>query len=98
MYMESSTVRKSAGKVKVWMLMDFVEVQQSSFGPFRSDKYQEEFDCKGGMHRSLYISFRDGSMGSGNVVWEQNAGAQAEWRPVVPDTANYDVMQKICGR
>ena len=85
-YVDTSTVRKSDNKVKMWDLMDFETAQKiTNKGTnilFMSSKTLSEYDCKKKKQRQLYLSLYTQNLGKGEVVMADNN--PTKWA-VIPD-------------
>jgi hypothetical protein len=94
-YVDYNTIQKSGNKVKVWTLKDFKTVQEANGVKYSSFKIQEEFNCDGGLNRSLMHHAFSGSMGNGEIV--NSYDNIDEWRPVKPRSIGELQSKAVCG-
>ena len=95
-YYDSTTIRENGDKVKMWELIDYNSVQETSGGKsYLSVIGQSEFDCKEEQIRSLNFIEYSGNMGNGDLVYSYSD--PAKWEPVVPRSIGEKVWKFACG-
>lgn len=95
-YADPATILKTGNMVKMWDLADFKSVQARPYGtPYRSQKAQQEYDCKEQRTRIIDLLRYAENMGTGDVA---NTDSDPEkWEPVRPGTANAPLWDFACG-
>lgn len=82
---------------KMWALNDFNVVQRiDGREPFKSEKVEYEYDCKGQQARLLYFTSHTESMAEGEVV-DFNV-VPSDWAPVTPKTGQEELWKIACGK
>jgi hypothetical protein len=82
---------------KMWALNDFNTIQRiGEREPFKSEKIEYEYDCKGQEARMLYFTSHTESMAEGSVV-DFNV-VPTEWAPVTPNTGQEELWKIACGK
>ena len=80
-YANPFSIRKVAGKAKIWELFDFKsEKEQDGKHKYLSVKLYAEYDCKENQFRTLSISYHPKSMGDGDQVFADTKAQK--WEPV----------------
>lgn len=96
-YVNPSTIRKAAKKVKMWVLNDYVTpISLLENSSHLSIKSQDEYDCKDEMHRTLASYFFTGHMGTGEMIY--SLVEPADWAPVIPDSVGEHNWAIACGK
>ena len=95
-YLDFSTIRKSGDKVKMWSLFDYNSMQEIEGVKFQSQKMQIEFDCKEEQSRNLYIILLSENMGSGKVVY--NNDAPYTFSPISPGSISETMWKIACDK
>ena len=95
MYAETSTIRRSGDMVKMWSVSDYKEVRTQGRYSVRSQKSQQEFDCKEERVRTLFWAWFSENMGAGEHV-HSNANPDP-WIPIGPGTFD-EILWKIACR
>lgn len=84
MYADTGNIIKSGNVFRMWTLTDSMSTFTTTSGErFRSMKLQQEYDCKKGLARPLYISAHSANMGEGKVVFSKSSNEK--WHPIPPD-------------
>ena len=96
-YVDTSTIRKSGDKAKMWHLMDFKTSKELQGDPYLSSKSQSEYDCKDERERTLYFTQHSGQMSDGNVVYS-SSGTPSNWTPVSPGSIGESLWKVACGK
>ena len=96
LYVDSATIRKKGGIVKMWSLLNLNKSDTLGGQPYRSIKTQNEFDCEEELNRMLYNSYHPGNMGDGKAfAINSNLG---EMVPVPPNSGNLILWKIACGK
>jgi len=97
LYIDPAIRWSETGTSKMWALNDFNVIQRvGEREPFKSEKVEYEYDCKGQKSRLLYFTSHSESMAEGDVV-DFNV-VPAEWAPVTPNTGQEELWKIACGK
>ena len=91
LFYNRSTIKKSNGKVKLWLLIDYPTPQVNSA---KSIKYHREFDCKNDTVETLFITAFKGNMGVGDLIISGKSGDGVT--PIIPDSTDAILKNIIC--
>ena len=96
-YVDRTTIRKSGGKVKMWVLINYKSAQKDppDLKSYLSSKGQVECDCKGEHIRTLAISFYSRRSGGGAVVY--STSDPDEWQRISADSIGETLWKVACG-
>jgi hypothetical protein len=83
LYVDSDTIRREGGLVKLWHLIDAKTMQTEADISYLSMKGQTEYDCIKERSRLLTIMFFSGKMGNGKVLF--SSSDERTWVPVNPE-------------
>jgi hypothetical protein len=96
-YVDTTTIRKTGYKTRMWDLIDFETAQKiSNKGAdilFRSSKTQSEYDCKKKQQRQLYMSLYTENLGKGEVVLTDNN--PTKWEPIPAGGSAAEALWKL---
>ncbi|MEF8770994.1 surface-adhesin E family protein [Candidatus Accumulibacter contiguus] len=104
-YADFSTIRRNGDKAKIWSLwstnlpqyiFDNNNRPVSGSGPFKSMKFQREFDCKEETSRVLFLQFKSGSMGDGESFGDITS--EEKWMPASPGSIVSTLLNIACGK
>jgi len=97
LYIDPGIRWTDSNTTKMWALNDFNTIQRvGEREPFKSEKVEYEYDCKGGQARMLYFTSHTESMAEGEVV-DFNV-VPADWAPVAPQTGQEELWKIACGK
>ena len=99
-YVDRVTIQRSGNFVKIWDLSDFKTVQKSAFAvgnSYFSSKTQREFDCKEKRFRALVLTWFDGQMGNGKVVYSSSE-TNVKWSPIESGSIGEAMFMIACGK
>jgi hypothetical protein len=93
-YIDLQQMRRTGGRVKMWNLHDYSEIQIQPGRPHLSAKILNEYDCSEFQRRVLASYTFTGHMGGGVPVdiWTQ----PGSWSPIVPGTIGSDLIAVAC--
>lgn len=83
-YIDSASIHKKDGRVKMWDLYDFETTRELGGAKFKSYKRLTEYDCKESQYRTLADSFHYGNMGIGGLLAAHDS--TGNWEPVLPES------------
>jgi len=96
-YVDTTTIRKTDNKTRMWDLIDFETAQKiSNKGAnilFKSSKTQSEYDCKKKQQRQLYMSLYTENLGKGEVVLTDNN--PTKWEPIPASGSAVEALWKL---
>lgn len=96
-YVDYSTIRRVGNRANMWVLYDFIAMQEIVRRKYLSISSPNEYDCKDGQIRNLAgSSFMSGSMGGGKLVYSTQS--LSEWRPVLLMSVDQIPWGIACGR
>lgn len=93
-YINPSSIRKTADGYKAWFLEDYLKRQYSGSGALLSSKALFEYDCDGEQSRLLSTADYSEPMGAGEPVGTDLGSGR--WHPVVPDSIGEAKMKAVC--
>jgi hypothetical protein len=96
LYVDSDTIRREGGLVKLWDLIDAKTIQTEADISYLSIKSQTEYDCLNERGRLLTIMFFSGNMGSGKVLF--SGSDKQTWVPVDPEGLDKVRWDYACGK
>ncbi|HTD91336.1 MAG TPA: surface-adhesin E family protein [Burkholderiales bacterium] len=91
-YVDTATIRREDGKVKMWHLQDFSVPQSADGKTYLSSKNWIEYDCKTPQRRLLYFSWSSEGMGAGDVLYRVDE--PSDWKPILPGSMA-EILWKI---
>ena len=91
LFFNGSTIKKSNGKVKLWLLIDYPTPLVNSA---KSIKYYREFDCKNDTVETLFITASKENMGKGDLIFSGKSGDGVT--PIIPDSTDAILKNIIC--
>jgi hypothetical protein len=94
-YADPTTIQKSGGRTKMWVLFDYRKAITESGDKIMSVKKHEEYDCNKSQARLLYLSKYSGRFTEGKVVYVNDIPYN-EWIPVVPGSIPEDLLRYAC--
>lgn len=94
-YADPTTIQKSGGRTKMWVLFDYRKAIIESGDKIMSVKKLEEYDCNKSQARLLYISKHSGRFTESKVVYVNDIPYN-EWMPVVPGSISADLWRYAC--
>jgi len=95
-YANPGSIIKERHRAQMWRLTDYKVPQFNGELVYYSIKTQEEYDCKFGEVRLLYVALYEENMEKGEVLYT-HAETYA-WEPVVLDTAPAVMWKIACGK
>ena len=94
-YADLSTIRKSGGTAKMWVLTDYKKAQTTHNGKsFLSIMVRHEYDCNEEKIRSLSLYGYEGNMKNGDKVGGDDTG---EWKSILPESVGEAHFKIACG-
>jgi len=94
MWFDPDTIRSNGDLVKIWALYDYKTIQTVAGFSYLSERAQQQYDCAEERYRFLSRTLFSGSMGSGNVVF--NNSNDSKWEPVAPGSVGLTVWKAAC--
>jgi hypothetical protein len=91
LFFNMSTIKKSNGKVRIWLLIDYPTPLANSA---KSIKYHREFDCKNDTVETLFITASKENMGIGDLIFSGKSGDGVT--PIIPDSTDAILKNIIC--
>jgi hypothetical protein len=96
LYADPDTIRWSDDTAKMWAMNDFKTAQRKDArDPFKSEKAEYEYDCKGRLARLLYFTSHADNMAQGEIV-DFNV-VPGEWMPFAPNSGLEELWKIACG-
>ena len=95
-YVDLATIRRNGNLVKMWYLTDFKTVRTISGKSYLSSKAQSEYNCKEESSRTLALTWFDGKMGRGKVVFAYSD--PDKWEPIQPESIGEVLWKVACGK
>lgn len=95
-YADLASLRKAAGKAKMWLLYDYQIVQKASGAEFLSEKIRREYDCQTKHMRKLAFSLFSWNMEGGNLI--RSYSQPQKWVAIKPGTSDEVEWQTACGK
>ncbi|MDX8400124.1 MAG: hypothetical protein R8K20_07725 [Gallionellaceae bacterium] len=95
-YANPSSIIKGRHRAQMWRMTDYKIPQFNGELVYYSIKTQEEYDCKFGDIRLLYVALYEEHMEQGEALYT-HAETYA-WEPVVLDTAPAAMWRIACGK
>ena len=97
-YYDPATIRTQGGKVRFWLLRDYVRPYTDSSGDtYSSEKLLRAVDCNTDTAATLSIIQYSGKAGSGNVVYSGSFD-DPKWTPAAPGTMAEAHLDAGCRR
>jgi hypothetical protein len=93
-YVESTSIRKSGDKVKLWEMLDYEKGRQLGGKQVLSFKSLKEHDCKEKKYRGLSVIFYSENMEKGKIVYSNND--TRPWKNVIPGSTNEVSFKYAC--
>lgn len=98
-YANPATIHKTGSNVTMWILTDLEPAEVMYGTKIKSEKAQDEYDCKEKQVRVLLSSHYFDNMGRGEELASSNYQKyENEWRPVLPDTLEEVLFKIACGK
>jgi hypothetical protein len=95
-YIDPATIERAGNIVRIWVLLDFEQVQMPRDHPaFSSFRSQKEFNCGKEQLRLRAVVAYSGNMGSGDVV-EDIAGSTEEWSAIPSNSLDAGFYRAAC--
>jgi len=94
-YADPTTIQKSDGRTKMWVLFDYRRSIIESGDKIMSIKKHEEYDCNKSKARLLYLAKYTGRFTEGKIVYVNDIPYN-EWIPVVPGSIPEDLLRYAC--
>ena len=95
-YADLATIEKAGNLVRMWDLLDFKAVQARPYGkPYRSQKTQQEYDCKEERARILDVLRYSENMGGGEAADADSD--RDEWKSFRPGSTVAVLREFACG-
>ena len=94
-YADPSTIQKSVGRTKMWILFDYRKMIIESGDKIMSIKKHEEYDCNKSQTRLLYISKHSGRFTEGKSGYINDIPYN-DWAPVIPNSISEDLWKYAC--
>lgn len=95
-YADPASLRKAAGKAKMWLLFDYQIVQKASGAEFLSEKIRREYDCQTKQMRKLAFSLFSWNMEGGDLI--RSYSQPQKWVAIKPGTGDEVEWQTACGK
>jgi hypothetical protein len=94
-YIDSASVRKTEGTVRIRTLLDYAQPQTTHNGKaFRSALSQMEIDCQADMGRIVKMTYYTGLMAGGQPVETQ--GMIQDWQDIAPESPVRRMAKRVC--
>lgn len=87
-YVDGDTVRRSSARVKLWVMHDYENPQQTMHG--------KVLDCEEERSRSLYMLMHAGHMGGGTLLY--SGTVDDSWKPIPPGPLQSHLWNSFCGK
>jgi hypothetical protein len=95
-YADLSTIRKSGGTAKIWIVHDFKKAEIASSGKsYLSTMTRYEYDCNEEKFRGLSIYRYSGNMKNGDMVSSHDY--VSEWMSIPPESVGAKEFKIVCG-
>jgi len=95
-FIDLENIRGSTGKVRIWTLTDYTNIQVTKKINYQSIKSFVEINCQSKKMRILAYSLYEQPMAKGKVVFSK--GRPFEWEDVKPSTVNGLFLNVSCSR
>jgi hypothetical protein len=96
-YTDPSNIHKEGNMVRMWNVYNYYTAQRGPGGGiYSSIEQQEEFDCREKKMRTLYFSYRSGSMGEGEPVYSKSFSDDTRWDSIEPDSKGERLLIFAC--
>jgi hypothetical protein len=96
-YADLSTIRKSGGTAKMWIVRDHKKAQTASNGKsFLSEMVRNEYDCNEEKIRYISFYYYSGNMKNGDVV-ESGDNVVNKWFSIPPESVGEAAFKIACG-
>ena len=92
-YADPDTIRKTGDRVKLWILADY-KITNEEYG-ITSARQKDEYDCKEGKQRRLFIVFYSGHMNKGETVLIHND--RGNWEKIPRGSVVEAMLKFACG-
>ena len=94
LYTDSTTIIRSAHKVRMQSLYDNKTAMKAAGETFMSIALQEEYDCNENQARTLYFSFHTGKLGKGRKIYSDTE--RHKWEFVRPGSLREILLKFAC--
>ena len=94
-YTDPTTIRKADNIVKMWVLFDYKTARAVGRQTYRSERAQQEYDCKEERVRALCFTDHSENMAKGAVVFR--ISMPGDWAPVERGSVNEILEKAACG-
>ncbi len=95
-YINQASVSRENGMATAWLMTDSVEPEKTRRGIAHLSKTEmRHFNCESGEHSTVQRQLHAGNKMAGKVV--NTATAPLDFVVVPPDTAEYSMLQHVCG-
>jgi len=95
-FIDLENIRGGTGKVRIWTLTDYTNIQVTKKINYQSIKSFVEINCQSKKMRILAYSLYEQPMAKGKVVFSK--GRPFEWEDVKPSTVNGLFLNVSCSR
>lgn len=94
-YVDFDRIRKNGGYVYFWRLTNYLKPDSSGN---LSNKSYYQGDCELIRHKWLTLSFFKEPMGEGTANTVEIPEEYKDWKYLLPDSSNEEVLIKVCSR
>jgi hypothetical protein len=92
---DKSSVEKNGDMRKVWVMLDYRKVQQTSLGkPFWSSRALMEMNCNTKEVRTRSVALYSGPKLSGDMLTSE--GVFNQWQVAPPNSPVFNIMRSLC--
>lgn len=95
-YIDHDRTTRNGYLVKIWTAVDYKEPRQMLGKNFLSVVFQEEYDCKNELRRTLFVAANSGKLASGAVVLSDPQ--VSNWQPTPPGSSGEMFLKLACNR
>ena len=89
--LDTQSIQRNGSNVKVW---GYINSRISDTDDVKSQRFQQEYDCKNIRSRVIWITqFTERNM-TGNRLFNDNP--MQEWQPIAPNTSEKKISAKVC--
>lgn len=95
-YIDHDRTQRNGDLVKIWTAVDYNEPRKMLGRTFRSVLFQEEYDCKKELRRTLFVVANSEQMGRGAAVLSDPQ--VTNWQPTPPGSGGEMFLKIACRR
>jgi hypothetical protein len=95
-YRSSLTAQVDGKKVKMWSRLDYQTALYYGSELYNSVKQLIEYDCEVGKSKNLWLTLTKGSLGEGDVVFNQSVILGNDWKPIAHDFVKDTLFSFAC--